>query len=119
MARDAGAKTVSFASASPPVRYPNVYGIDMPAAQELIAHDRTTEEIQEKIGADWLIYQDLEDLRTAAKEGNPEIDRYEDCVFSGRYVTGDVNDAYLDHLEAARNDAMKVEEDAGQHDAEE
>jgi amidophosphoribosyltransferase len=107
MAREAGAKTVSFASASPAVRYPNVYGIDMPAAQELIAHSRTTEQIQQIIGADWLIYQDLEDLRTAAQEGNPEITSYEDCVFSGRYVTGGVSEAYLDDLEAVRNDQSK------------
>ena len=109
MARDAGAKSVSFASASPAVRYPNVYGIDMPAAHELIAHGRTTEQIQDIIGADWLIYQDLDDLRTAAKEGNPDLSAYEDSVFSGQYITGDVSTSYLDDLEAARSDAMKSE----------
>ena len=109
MARDAGAKSVSFASASPAVRYPNVYGIDMPAAHELIAHGRSTEQIREIIGADWLIYQDLDDLRTAAKEGNPSLSAYEDSVFSGQYITGDVSMSYLDDLEAARNDAMKTE----------
>ena len=109
MARDAGAKSVSFASASPAVRYPNVYGIDMPAAHELIAHGRSTEQIREIIGADWLIYQDLDDLRTAAKEGNPSLSAYEDSVFSGQYITGDVSMSYLDDLEAARNDAMKSE----------
>ena len=110
-ARQAGAKTVSFASAAPPVRYPNVYGIDMPAARELIAHGRTVEAIQERIGADWLVYQDLEDLRQAATEGNPSIETYEDCVFSGRYITGDVSEDYLAALEAARNDLSKAERD--------
>ena len=112
MARDAGAKTVSFASAAPPVRYPNVYGIDMPAAEELIAHGRTVEEIQTAIGADWLIYQDLEDLIASAREGNPEITEYEDSVFSGRYITGDVNASYLSDLESVRNDATKVQRDS-------
>ena len=112
MARDAGAETVSFASAAPPVRYPNVYGIDMPAAKELIAHDRTVEEIQDAIGADWLIYQDLEDLVAAARDGNADITVYEDSVFSGRYVTGDLSDGYLQSLEANRNDATKTHRDA-------
>ena len=118
MARDAGAKKVSFASAAPPVRYPNVYGIDMPSASELIAHDRTVEEIQAAIGADWLIYQDLEDLVAAARDGNPEIQVYEDSVFSGRYVTGDVNIDYLSALEAIRNDATKADRDAVHHEDE-
>jgi len=107
MARDAGAETVSFASAAPPVRYPNVYGIDMPVADELIAHGREVTEIQEAIGADWLIYQDLDDLRDCAREGNPAIGHYEDSVFSGEYVTGDVSGGYLDALEAKRKDSMK------------
>ena len=115
MARDAGAKSVSFASAPPAVRYPNVYGIDMPAAHELIAHGRTTEQIQKIIGADWLIYQDLDDLRTAAQEGNPDLSVYEDSVFSGRYITGDVSANYLDDLEAARNDAMKTGRNEARH----
>ena len=115
MARDAGAKSVSFASASPAVRYPNVYGIDMPAAHELIAHGRTTEQIQKIIGADWLIYQDLDALRTAAQEGNPDLSVYEDSVFSGRYITGDVSANYLDDLEAARNDAMKTGRNEARH----
>ena len=120
MARDAGARSVSFASAAPPVRYPNVYGIDMPAAQELIAHGRSVEEIEEAIGADWLIYQDLDDLVAAAKDGNPGVNAYEDSVFSGRYVTGDVNAEYLSSLEADRNDATKAkraeEEEANEED---
>ncbi len=111
MARDAGAKTVSFASAAPPVRYPNVYGIDMPAAPELIAHSRTVTEIQDAIGADWLIYQELDDLIASARDGNPEITEYEDSVFSGRYITGDVDAAYLAALQASRNDERKLEQD--------
>ncbi len=114
MARDAGARTVSFASAAPPVRYPNVYGIDMPAATELIAHGRSVEEIQQAIGADWLVYQDLVDLVASARDGNPEIEDYEDSVFSGRYVAGDVSAAYLDALEANRNDAIRADRDAAQ-----
>jgi len=107
MAREAGAKSVSFASASPPVRFPNVYGIDMPAAPELIAHARTVDEICTKIGADWLIYQDLEDLITSATEGNPDLTSFEDSVFSGNYITGDVDHEYLAALESSRNDAQK------------
>ncbi|OUS32369.1 amidophosphoribosyltransferase [Gammaproteobacteria bacterium 45_16_T64] len=107
MAREAGAKKVYFASAAPAVRYPNVYGIDMPAAAELIAHDSTVEEIQEKIGADWLVYQDLQDLVDTAKEGNPKIDVFDCSVFNGEYVTGDIDEAYLSRLEQRRNDLAK------------
>jgi len=107
MARDAGASKVYFASAAPAVRYPNVYGIDMPAASELIAHGRTDEEVQELIGADWLVFQDLPDLIAASSEGNPEISRFDCSVFDGQYITGDVDEAYLQKLEKARNDAMK------------
>lgn len=107
MARDAGAQRVYFASAAPPVRYPNVYGIDMPAAEELIAHDRTVEEIQQKIGADWLVYQDLEDLVETAKEGNPDIHQFDCSVFNGEYITGDINADYLGRLAASRNDSAK------------
>ena len=78
------------------------------AARELIAHGRTTEQVQEIIGADWLIYQDLDDLRAAATEGNPDLTTYEDSVFSGRYITGDVSETYLDELEAARKDSSKA-----------
>jgi amidophosphoribosyltransferase len=109
MAREAGAKKVYFASAAPPVCYPNVYGIDMPSAQELLAHNRTTEEITEMIGADWLIYQDLEDLIACArKKGNKNIKRFDTSCFSGDYVTGDVDQDYLDHIEQHRNDAAKA-----------
>ena len=107
MARLAGAKKVYFASAAPVVRYPNVYGIDMPSAQELIANDRTVEEIQEKIGADWLIYLDLEDLRDAVQEGNPNIHQFEDSVFSGEYITGDLDTSYFEKLSLKRSDDMK------------
>lgn len=107
MARDAGARKVYFASAAPPVRYPNVYGIDMPAARELIAHDRTEEQVAELIGADWLIYQDLDDLIDACKELNPAVERFDCSVFDGNYMTGGIDMAYLDRLEAQRNDAAK------------
>ena len=107
MARDAGAAKVYFASAAPAVRYPNVYGIDMPAASELIATGKTDEEVRKLIGADWLIYQDLEDLIATASEGNPEITRFECSVFDGDYITGDVDDLYLKRLERIRSDAAK------------
>ena len=104
MAREAGAAKVYFASAAPPVRYPNVYGIDMPSANELIAHGRDEDEICELIGADWLIYQDIDDLVTCSREGNPEITDYDCSVFNGSYTTGDVNQDYLERIEALRND---------------
>ena len=104
MAREAGARKVYFASAAPPVRYPNVYGIDMPSAQELIAHGREVEEVRELIGADWLIYQDLQDLIDSCSEGNPEITEYDCSVFTGEYVTRDVDQNYLERVDALRND---------------
>ncbi len=107
MARDAGARQVYFASAAPPVRYPNVYGIDMPAAEELIAHRRTEEEIQEALGADWLIYQSLEDLVSACSEGNPGITRFDTSCFSNEYVTG-VSDEYFRQIEVERSDSAKT-----------
>ena len=112
MARDAGAKNVYFASASPPVRYPNVYGIDMPSASELIAHGRTVEEIQETIGADWLIYQDLDDLVHSAAEGNKDIEEFDASVFTGKYVTGDIDDEYLNNLDIKRNDNAKHKQES-------
>jgi amidophosphoribosyltransferase len=108
MARDAGAAKVYFASAAPAIRYPNVYGIDMPAADELIASGKTEKEIEEAIGADWLIYQDLEDLISTALEGNPSIKQYECSVFNGEYVTGDVDEIYLKRIENLRSDAAKA-----------
>lgn len=107
MARDAGAKNVYFASAAPPVRYPNVYGIDMPSVHELIAHDRTIEQIRKKIGADWLVYQELDDLIECAREGNPNIKQFDCSVFDGKYITGDVDQAYLDNLHERRKDSSK------------
>ncbi|MFK7734246.1 MAG: amidophosphoribosyltransferase [Pseudomonadales bacterium] len=109
MAREAGANKVYFASAAPAVVHPNVYGIDMPSVHELIAYDRTEEEVCEQIGADWLIYQDLEDLIECSKEGNPDIDRFDCSVFTGEYLTGDVDEAYLQRLEAERADSVKEE----------
>ncbi|GGJ78433.1 amidophosphoribosyltransferase [Pseudomonas matsuisoli] len=109
MAREAGAKSVYFCSAAPAVRYPNVYGIDMPSVHELIAHGRTTEEVRELIGADWLIYQDLQDLKEAVRtHKSPRIQNFDCAVFDGEYITGDVNDAYLNKIEQARNDANKA-----------
>ncbi|MBU2038581.1 MAG: amidophosphoribosyltransferase, partial [Gammaproteobacteria bacterium] len=108
MAREAGANKVYFASAAPAVRYPNVYGIDMPAKEEFIAHGRSTDEIAKEIGADWLVYQDLDDLISACLEGSKTEARSFDCsVFTGEYVTGDINEAYFDRLSQLRNDASK------------
>jgi amidophosphoribosyltransferase len=104
MARDAGAKKVYFASAAPPVRYPNVYGIDMPAASELIAHNRSEDEVCQAIGADRLIYQDLNDLIDAVRKGNPDIQHFDTSCFSHEYITGDIDDAYLERIEGLRND---------------
>ncbi len=109
MAREAGANRVYFASAAPAVRYPNVYGIDMPAAQELVAHDRSNDEVAQQIGADKLIYQDLADLVEAVQHGNRKLSRFEASVFTGEYVTGDVDEAYLGSLAQARNDSAKEE----------
>ncbi|MCG8613768.1 MAG: amidophosphoribosyltransferase [Pseudomonadales bacterium] len=107
MARDAGAEKVYFASAAPAVRYPNVYGIDMPAAEEMIAHNRTDKEVEKLIGADWLVYQDLEDLLESAREGNPHVQDFECSVFNGEYITGDIDQNYLERLQQLRNDASK------------
>ena len=108
MARDAGANKVYFASAAPAVKYPNVYGIDMPVAAELIAHGRSDDEVCQLIGADWLIYQDLEALVASCREGNERITEFECSVFNGEYVTGDVTDTYLKDIEETRNDASKA-----------
>jgi amidophosphoribosyltransferase len=104
MAREAGAANVYFASASPAVRFPNVYGIDMPSSSELIAHGRTEAEVAELIGADWLLYQDIEDLVACSKEGNPAIDDFDCSVFNGEYITGDVDASYLAELASERSD---------------
>jgi amidophosphoribosyltransferase len=104
MAREMGAKKVYFASAAPAVRYPNVYGIDMPSVDELVAHGRTDAEVGEVIGADRMIYQDLGDLVRSTQGGGSNIANFDCSVFDGKYVTGDVDDAYLANLEAERND---------------
>ena len=103
MARDAGARKVYFASASPPVRYPNVYGIDMPNQDELVATGRTEAEIALSIGADLLIYQDLEALKTAVRTANPKLKEFEASCFDGKYITGDVTADYLSQLAFARD----------------
>ncbi len=109
MAREAGANKVYFASAAPPVIYPNVYGIDMPAANELIAHGRTNDEICALIGADKLIYQDLVDLVDTCKEGNPAVTEFDCSVFDGKYLAGNIDDNYLLRLEQSRSDAAKAQ----------
>jgi amidophosphoribosyltransferase len=108
MARDAGANKVYFASASPPVRYPNIYGIDMPAPSELIASGRDEKQIEQELGADRLIYQQLDDLIEACKEGNAGIEGFDTSCFSGEYVTG-VEDGYLEDLQAKRSDLAKLQ----------
>ncbi len=100
MVREAGAKKVFFASAAPEVRYPNVYGIDMPTREELIANGRTAAEIAQEINADACIFQDLDALEQVVRRLNPQIEGFDDSCFSGCYVTGDIDDAYLDALSA-------------------
>jgi amidophosphoribosyltransferase len=109
MARDAGARKVMVASAAPPVRFPNVYGIDMPTVDELVAHGRTVEQVAAEIGTDRLIYQELDDLISAVRKGNSKLNVFDCSVFTGEYVTGDVNRDYLDHLQNQRSDNAKQE----------
>lgn len=111
MAREAGARRVYMASAAPPVKYPNVYGIDMPTREELIAHERDEDDICRAIAADRLIYQDVDDL-IAAVRGDSEIDAFETCCFTGHYVTGDVDDTYLDALRRRRKEGDDAEDRA-------
>ena len=106
MAREAGARKVYLASAAPPVRYPNVYGIDMPAADELIAHGRSEREVEELIGVDWLIYQDLADLEWAVAEGNDALIGFDSSCFNGEYVTG-IEPGYFEQLHAQRADGVR------------
>ncbi|KFZ36742.1 amidophosphoribosyltransferase [Shewanella mangrovi] len=108
MAREAGAKKVYFASAAPEIRFPNVYGIDMPTSNELIAYGRDADEIAKLIGADGIIFQNLEDLVEAVRMENPDIKRFETSVFDGHYITKDVDQSYLDHLTQLRNDDAKA-----------
>jgi amidophosphoribosyltransferase len=108
VAREAGARKVYFASAAPPVRFPNVYGIDMPVAAELVAAGRSEDEVARIIGADWLVYQDLGDLVAACRHDNARIEEFDTSCFSGEYVTGDVNDEYLGRLVRERADEVKA-----------
>jgi len=105
MAREAGANKVIFASAAPPVRYPNVYGIDMPTRGELIAHGRSDEEIRRMIEADGLVYQDIDAMKRSVSELGPQLTNFEASCFDGVYITGDVTADYLDRLEASRDAA--------------
>jgi len=111
MAREAGARRVFFCSAAPPIRYPNIYGIDIPTRKELIAYEREEKEIAAKIGCDWVLYQDLDDLETAVKDasspGQP-LTKFDTSCFSGEYVTGEkMGDAYFQRLFNRRNDDAK------------
>lgn len=112
MARDAGAKKVYLASAAPPVRFPNVYGIDMPSCNEFVAHDRNVEEIAKELGVDWLIYQDLPDL-VAAINKKSNVERFDTSCFDGNYITGDIDENYLYYIDALRNDANKQSKEKG------
>lgn len=111
MARESGATRVIFASAAPPVQYPNVYGIDMPTRQELIAYGRNEEEICREITADALVYQEVSAMRCAIADINPKLNNLEASCFDGHYVTGDITREYLDKLEAARNNPKAITED--------
>ena len=110
MCRDAGAKKVYVASASPPIKYPNVYGIDMPTKHEFIANGLSIDEIRQKLGADALFYQRLDDLIWAAQEGNPEIEQFDCSCFNGHYVTGSVSPEYLETLEQSGRVSKKVKD---------
>jgi amidophosphoribosyltransferase len=112
MARDSGAKRVIFASAAPPVKFPNVYGIDMPTRSELIAHGRTDEEVCREITADALVYQDIDALKRSITDVNPMLKKFEASCFDGEYVTGDISRDYLDRIEFARENPKAVIEDA-------
>jgi amidophosphoribosyltransferase len=107
---------VYFASASPPVRFANVYGIDMPSRAELIASHRSDEEICREIGADALIYQDLEAMKQAVHELNPALSSFDTSCFDGHYITGDVSADYLSSIENARSKASSEDEEGGQLD---
>lgn len=116
MAREAGARKVYFASASPPVRHANVYGIDMPTRAELIAAHRSDEEICQEIGADGLVYQDIEALKRAVHVLNPALTRFDNSCFDGQYVTGDISADYLASVESARGKSAREESEGGQLD---
>jgi amidophosphoribosyltransferase len=112
MARESGARKVFFASAAPPVRFPNVYGIDMPTRAELIAAHRSEDEVTRELGADALIYQDLEALKDAVRQANPRLTSFETSCFDGVYVTGDVTTDYLRAIEIHRDATRDSSEDA-------
>jgi amidophosphoribosyltransferase len=112
MARDSGARRVIFASAAPPVKFPNVYGIDMPTRSELIAHGRTEEQVCREITADALVYQDIEALKSSITDVNPMLKKFEASCFDGDYITGDISRDYLDRIEFARENPKAVIEDA-------
>jgi amidophosphoribosyltransferase len=108
MARDAGAKKVYFASCAPAIRFPNVYGIDMPTRAELVAYNRTDDQVAKVLGADCVIFQKLEDLVESVSRFNSEIKIFDLSVFTGEYVTGDINTEYLEGLEKQRSDSAKA-----------
>ena len=108
MAKESGAKKVYFASAAPAIKYQNLYGIDMPATKELVASNRTHEEVAKEIGADWLIYQTLEDLIDTVQYGNPDIKEFETSIFTGDYITP-LGENYLQDLEDSRQDDVKAQ----------
>lgn len=112
MARDSGAKRVIFASAAPPVKFPNVYGIDMPTRGELIAYGRTDEEVCREITADALVYQDIDALKRSISDVNPMLKNFEASCFDGNYITGDISRDYLDRIEFARNNPKPENDDA-------
>ncbi len=121
MAREAGAKKVYFASAAPEVRFPNVYGIDMPDAAELIAHNKTSDEVAQLIGADWLLYQNLKDVESAINEAvisdQDVIERFEDSIFTGEYVTGEVDNEYLKTIASVRGNSVRVGNNTSAYEA--
>ena len=107
MARDAGARKVYLASAAPPVRHPNIYGIDMPAVEELVANARTEEEIEKFLGVDWLVYQDIADMEAAVREGNRNLEKFDSSCFDGHYVTG-IDPGYFERIQQSRSDQAKL-----------
>ncbi len=112
MARDAGARKVYLASAAPPVRFPNVYGIDMPTPHELVAHDRTVDEIRDIIGCDALIYQDVEGMKQAIGSLNPSLAGFDASCFDGVYVTGDITQETIARMNQGRDQSEEGQEDA-------
>jgi amidophosphoribosyltransferase len=112
MAREAGARKVYLASAAPPVRYPNIYGIDMPSTDELVAHGRTEAEVEKLLGCDWLIYQDIADLEAAVSGPKHKLARFDSSCFTGEYVTG-VEPGYFERIDQLRSDEAKRKRRAG------